>query len=160
MSKHNRKKTIILSAIIFAIAFIICYTLIGNNKYCQRASPNIPDVSIKGDIGYLPTNSNEVVLQATTGLIFKAHTTKQEVNIENPEQNSYNLVISIYLGDGTLISESDYIKPGNTLSQIELSQSLEAGVYKNSVMVYRFYSSNSSGIVSQCELPIEIKCVN
>lgn len=61
--------------------------------------------------------------------------------------------------DGTEVFKSDYVYPGETLTSIKLGTELKSGTYKNAIMLYRCYTTDTSHIaVSQCEFPIEIKC--
>lgn len=162
---HNKIKNkksfiaIILTGIIVAVITMLCIT---SQRARDDVKPDIPDISFDGDVGYsLKQSDNDVVVHATTGFIFTADSLNQEVNIENPTQNTCEFVVSIYLGDGTMIYQSERIRPGDCITDIQITQTLKMGVYKNSVIAYSFYNiDDSDTVMSQCEFPIEIRCTN
>lgn len=158
---HNKfKKRLLIAVIIAFVAFIIWLCALMHSGDKMPSTNNIPDVSVAGDNGYSELPENEVMIDAVTGLSFLADVTEQDVNIQNREENSYCFVVAIYLGDGTLLYESPMVQPGDSLTSIRLSQTITEGIYQNSIMVYRFYSTDDfHTVVSQCEFPIEIRCV-
>ena len=158
----KKQRRLIISIICFVISFTCCYILLnfGNEHQEAKQTPDLPDVSVSGDLGYEPATADEVTIQATTGFVFQSHSLNQDVDIPNPKKNKYGFVISLYLGDGTLLYKSTIVNPGERISHIELSKSLDNGIYRNSIMVYRFYSTDDLRPVSQCEFPVEIKSVN
>ena len=161
-NKIKNKKSfiaIILAVIIVAVITMLCVT---SQRGHKDTAPDIPDLSFDGDIGYSSEQSdNDVVVHATTGFVFTADSLNQEVNIENPTQNTCEFVVSIYLGDGTMLYQSERIRPGDCITDIQITQTLKMGVYKNSVIAYSFYNAdNSDTVMSQCEFPIEIRCTN
>lgn len=162
---HNKTKNkksfiaIILVVIIVAVIISLCFY---SQKRSKDTAPDIPEISFDGDIGYSTKQSdNDVVVHATTGFSFAADSLNQEVNIENPAQNTCEFVVSIYLGDGTMLYQSERIRPGDCVTDIQITQTLKMGIYKNSVIAYRFYNADDSNtVISQCEFPIEIRCTN
>lgn len=162
---HNKTKNkksfiaLVLGIIVVTISAVLCFTLSRINK---DTAPPIPEITFDGDMGYSSgQNAKDVVVHATTGFIFNADSLNQTVDIDNPEQNNCDFIVSIYLGDGTLIYESEYIHPGDCITEIQVTQALRSGVYRNSVIAYNFCSADDSHtILSQCEFPIEIRCIN
>ena len=68
--------------------------------------------------------------------------------------------ILIYLGDGTLLFESDFLSPGHVISEAKFRAVPKRGTYENSLIVYKFYSSDKKHVyASQCETPVEIKVI-
>lgn len=161
MEKKKRCR-IIIAFVCFVISFTCCYIMLtfDKSKRETNSTPDLPDISISGDLGYEPATADEVTIQATTGFVFQSRSLDQIVDISNPKKNKYGFVISLYLGDGTLLYKSTIVNPGERISHIELSKSLDNGIYRNSIMVYRFYSTDDLRPVSQCEFPVEIKSVN
>lgn len=161
--KSKNKTIIIATAVLFLIiAIAIMYSLLTRNSENPSAISSIPEISFDGDAGYSEIESDsDILIHATTGFVFNADSLEQKVCIENPSENMYDFVVSIYLGDGTLIYHSDYIHPGDSVTSIKTERELESGVYANSIIVYRLYSTDTShDVISQCEFPIEIRCTN
>lgn len=153
-----RSATLLFIILLILMLILAIAGIVMNN---EQDSSTIPDISFAGDIGYSELSDGEVVVQAVTGLCFNADAAEQDVYIPNSEKNECSFVVSIYLGDGTLLYESPVVKPGNDITSISLYQTLDEGVYHNAVMVYKFCSdSEPCAIVSQCEFPIEIRSVN
>ena len=118
-----------------------------------------PELRFNGVVEYTePKKSQNLRLMATNGLVFVNNLETQTVNFANDPSNPYAMKVSLYLGDGTILYESDEIKPGDTITDIKLLEMPRRGTYSNSLMVYRFYDSRD-GFVNQCEFPIEIKIV-
>lgn len=58
----------------------------------------------------------------------------------NPEHNECYFVLTVALEeDGTIIYQSDYLKPGQHLYEVELQSALEAGNYE-AILQYHTYS--------------------
>ena len=64
---------------------------------------------------------------------------EQTVSIGNPADNDCIFVIVLKLEDGTILFESQELKPGEGLENITLDQELEAGEYQ-AVIEYKCYS--------------------
>lgn len=69
----------------------------------------------------------------------EADTTKQAVNLYNPEGNDCYFVMSLILPDGTTVWKSKMVAPGQGLYEIELEQTIAAGTYENSILKYECY---------------------
>ena len=117
-----------------------------------------PEVCVYGDFDYEPViDNNGMILKAVTGIILKSDTVRQEFEIPNSSSNEYAIIALIILGDDTIIYESGFLYPGETIEEIELYKSLEKGVYRNSTLLYKFFTVDESHtFISQCEFPIEI----
>jgi len=98
-----------------------------NGNYIQEVEKNPDSISIPG----------------YESITLKANTKKQTIALQNPEKNLCLFVIKLYLEDGTLIYESDYIKPGKVSKQIILKQPLVEGVYPNSILEYSCFKMDS-----------------
>ena len=64
---------------------------------------------------------------------------KQTVCLPNPEQNMCFFQISLFLEDGTLLWESELIKPGKNSKPIVLTEALAEGTYPNAILRYSCY---------------------
>ena len=72
-------------------------------------------------------------------LVLQANSQKQSLCMPNPAQNCCYFQLSLYLADGTLLWQSELIKPGATSRPIELLQPLNKGAYPNAVLRYSCY---------------------
>lgn len=78
-----------------------------------------------------PEDENpSIAIPGYEGITLKAGTRKQDVALNNPETNTCYFLISLYLEDGTLLWQSEYLAPGEVSENIVLSQKLEPGTYK------------------------------
>lgn len=117
-----------------------------------------PETYVNGDFGYEPVSDNNgMILKAVTGIILKSDTIRQEFEIPNSSSNEYAINALIILSDDTIIYESGFLYPGETIEEIELYKSLDKGTYKNSTLLYKYYTVDESHtFISQCAFPIEI----
>lgn len=157
-----RKRSVVISIIIvlLILLFVTIFIVSNNSPNDGSYRPTLPDINLNADDGYTQDQAQRgIKLMAVTGLTFKEGSLEQSVDIPNVSSNEYAFIISIYLADGTEVFKSDYVYPGDTLTSIKLTTELKSGTYKNAVMLYRCYTTDTSHIaVSQCEFPIEIKC--
>lgn len=79
-------------------------------------------------------------IPAVESLKFDYGTENQEVNFYNPKSNKCYFRISILLSDSTVIYQSGYISPGESVKKIKLNQMLKRGIYENCLLVYNCYS--------------------
>ena len=145
--------------IILSIALIIVSLLLIYNGQQSGGNSSIrnkdPTIYINGDIGYEELPNNNVKLQAFTGITFEANHTDQIFAFANDAYNRNPISVVLLLGDGTILYKSNILSPGDLVTEIELSFSLKPGLYRNSVMLYKVYSSTGT-VISQCEFPVEI----
>jgi len=66
----------------------------------------------------------------------KAGDTSLKLSVGNPKDNKVGFFASLVLEDGTVLYESELLKPGQGLTEIPLSKTLENGTY-NAKVVYR-----------------------
>ena len=155
----SHKNLILWLLLLFVSAVLLITTIRYAKEPYTKSKSSLPDIEFNGDDGYQSNQQNgDMLIKATTGLVFQSNSLVQNVDIPNHQSNLYAMRISLYLGSGELLYESDYIYPSDTLSSITLCRNLKSGIYKNVVMVYRFYSVDTHMIISQCELPLEIQC--
>ena len=62
--------------------------------------------------------------------------TSLKISIGNPKENEVGFYASIKLDDGTVLYESELLRPGQGLTEVPLSKTLEKGRYSAAV-VYR-----------------------
>lgn len=81
-------------------------------------------------------NPDSIAIPGYEMLQLTAGTKKQTLSLPNPPQNMCYFQLSLYLEDGTLLWESELIKPGKTSKPIVLEKELEKGTYPNAVLHY------------------------
>lgn len=123
----------------YVIIIIVCFTAacVGILTFFLCRPPlNMPKNDNLIGITTSMANSNSIAIPGYEGIALKANSLKQDIALENPSQNTCYFVIALYLEDGTLLWESDYIKPGNNSSPIVLTQELPEGTYANAILKY------------------------
>lgn len=151
--KYKRLIAIISLIVIVIVAlFLILRACNYNPGYTEPT-----DESTSKPLDFTPIGeSNRISIPAVTGLAFNAGSIHQMVNLHNPSENFCFFIISIYLSDGTLIYQSDYLAPSERLTEIELNQVLRRGIYRNCRMVYSCYSLDNKSPLNSGETIIEI----
>lgn len=71
-----------------------------------------------------------IAIPCFTDVNFISNQTSQKVNIYNPEENECVMSFAIVLSDRTVILESDNVYPGYGFHDIEITQTLSAGIYE------------------------------
>lgn len=155
--KKRRKRFVFILP--FVIILVVAAVIgIIHTSDLKTSNSKFPTISTGSDNGY--TNSDENIdtkIVAVSGFNFKSDTKNQEVRFENDRGNHCDFKISLYLADGTLLYESDYLKPGKSITEIVLLDKLDKGVYKNAHLVYRCYSTDSSHkALTQSDFSVEI----
>ncbi|MGN0158699.1 MAG: hypothetical protein ACI39W_06110 [Brotaphodocola sp.] len=82
--------------------------------------------------------------------------TKVSSGFYNPEHNGCYFVLSVLLEDSEeLIYESDYLKPGQHLYEVELIRPMEAGTY-DAVLRYHTYSVTDFSPMNGASVPFSL----
>ena len=110
--------------------------------------------------GYIPpTRVSNIRIDAVTGFNFKSGETRQDVSFANDSDNPCVFKVRLFLSDGTEIYQSDFIQPGKSINDIDISTPLKYGLYTNALLVYECYAmADMTMPFTRCELPVEIKC--
>ena len=152
MSNQTKKKKNIAIPIIAAILLVaaaVLLTLILTGAFKQEPEKE-PDKH-NGVTGYI-TDDWDPKVDDTTGeqnepkkgtqipgyssAEMNAGDTSLHLSIGNPKENSVGMFATLRLSDGTVLYESPLLKPGQGLTDIPLSKSLEKGTY-DAVVVYQ-----------------------
>lgn len=151
--KYKKIIAIIAVAVVVIIALFLVLRACNYNTGYNEST----DGSTSKPLDFTPIGEeNRITIPAVTGLALNAGSIHQTVNLHNPSENSCFFVISIYLSDGTLIYQSDYLAPSERLTEIELSQELQRGIYRNCRIVYSCYSLDNKTPLNSGETIIEI----
>ena len=104
-----------------------------------RSIPAVHQHSTNSTSEALEKNPDSIAIPGYEMLELKAGTKKQALRLPNPPQNCCYFKIALLLEDGTLLWESNLIKPGSTSKPIVLSKALAKGTYPNAILRYSCY---------------------
>ena len=99
---------------------------------------------------------NTITIPGMTGITLKSGHLQQTVDFYNPEQNTCYFVLSLYLSDDTLIYQSDFLAPGEHITEIVLNQALQRGVYGKCRLVYECFTLDNKCALNTGEVILEI----
>lgn len=150
-----KKKWIILALCIIPVfALLLCL------RQCENDIPTPPlETEPRKTPDFTPMEGkaeNSISIPGTNGIYLKPNQLEQTVNFYNPEKNNCLFVISLYLSDDTLIYQSEYIRPGDQLTEITLRTELQQGIYKNCRLVYECFSLDGQTQFNGSQFSIDI----
>lgn len=136
----KRKQIVLISLIVIAIGFILMRSCSVNRSTSEEGK----------ELNFQPFEDEQLIkIPARESLTFAANTLSQSVSFGNPAENSCFLQVSLFLSDGTMIYQSDLLKPSEMVSNIILTQKLERGIYKDCLIRYDGFSlDDKSGLNS------------
>ena len=152
MSQDKSNK---LKLIAFIVAFVVLLFLCSLMTYNDKVSKSNEKIAT---LDFIPNTAETrtITIPATSGLNFKAGQTLQCVDLYNPKENNCYFKISIYLSDNTLLWQSNYLKPSEEINEINISQALQKGTYKNCLMIYDCFAITDENRLNSGEVKIEI----
>lgn len=149
-----------MKRIIPAVCIVLVLALLLSLRQCGNDTPISPlETAPKKTLDFTPMEGkteNSISIPGTNGIFLKPNQLEQTVNFYNPEKNNCLFVISLYLSDDTLIFQSDYIRPGDQLTQITLLTELQQGIYKNCRLVYECFSLDGQTQYNGSQFSIDI----
>lgn len=149
----KKKRIIIVVCIILVFALLLCL------RHCENDMPALPiETEPNKTLDFTPVEGkdNSITIPGTNGIFLKPNQLNQQVNFYNPEKNNALFVISLYLSDDTLIYQSDYIRPGDQLTEITLLIELQKGIYHNCRLVYECFSMDGQTQYNGSQFSIDI----
>ena len=145
----NKTVKIILIAVI-AIVLVGAGVFVGmnwNHWFCKEDTPaaaevdeNAEDYTGEREVYQGEKNTDAIDIPGFDAINLKAGTTKQSVNLYNPEQNTCYFKMSLILADGTVLWESDLVAPGKAIYDLTLKEALDAGEYADTVLKYECFA--------------------
>lgn len=160
------KKTVNIPILIVILAAVIGVAggLLYMNRQKQAAKANtvtaaevVPwDVEIPEE--KIPEREGKILIPGYDRMVMAADTKVQNVNMGNPADNNCYFVIVLQLEDGTVLFESDYLKPGEGYEQIILKETLPAGEYQ-AVLQYHCYTLEDKSTLNggSCEFQLVVE---
>lgn len=143
----------ILCILLVIISFLVI-------RRCPKDNTTVSSSDDKSTLEFIPDTevANSIHMPGYQGLIFKHGQLEQKSDLHNPSDNNCLFIMSLYLSDGTLIYQSDYVFPGQTLERITLLQKLEKGTYPNCKLIIEcFTNTNEKSQLNGSTQTIEIK---
>lgn len=156
---NSYKKRIITVVCIFAVMLLLLFVIL---KSCDsNPSSNEPKEEVK-TLDFIPADDStdeRITIPGVSGLYLKCGQLNQTVDFYNPNKNNCLFKISLYLSDETLLFESDYIKPGEHLNDITISEPLKQGVYQNCILLYKCFSIDGKTQYNGSQFKVEINSI-
>lgn len=125
-----------------------------------ETAPIIPETALpQNTLDFTPAGErqeNNIIIPGMTGIVMKSGQLEQTVDFHNPEQNACYFVLSLYLSDDTLIYQSDFLAPGEHITEIMLNQALQRGVYGKCHLVYECFTLDGKCPLNTGEVVLEI----
>lgn len=151
----GKKKYIIISAIVVII--ILIFLLLRSCNYGNPPSRD-PPTTESNTLDFIPNDSkgDSIIIPAVNGMNLKSGQLQQKVDFCNPKENSCYFKISLYLSDDTLIWQSEYIAPSESITNISLNRELNRGIYQNCRIVYDCFSLDDKSNLNSGEVKLEI----
>ena len=115
-AQHSKQKSSTFILVLLLIAVIILCISIWIVFFKQNAPAIKQGDNVSQDSTVIEKNEDSISIPGYEGLTLKADSLIQDVALKNPPQNTCYFVIALYLDDGTLLWESDYIEPGSNSS--------------------------------------------
>lgn len=148
---------IILILVFLALAVAVLANPAHNSDAGQQNNFTFPEIVGNGSDGFVARNKASATIPATDGLELISGTVEQSLCMSNPDNNPCIFVISLYLGDGTLLFATEPLYPGETSEPVLLRHVLNSGVYQNATLVYDCYTTDGDMTpLTRCEIAVEI----
>ena len=147
-----------IAGIVLLIAMVVIVLLL---RSCGAGTETVPTDTTppKNTLDFTPAGEqqdNTITIPGMTGITMKSGQLQQTVDFYNPEHNACYFVLSLYLSDDTLIYQSDFLAPGEHISEIVLNQVLQRGVYGKCRLVYECFTLDNKCALNTGEVILEI----
>ena len=155
--EHKLGKRTISIGILLIVAVVIIILL----RSCGGGTALlIPETELpQNTLDFTPAGErqeNNIIIPGMTGIVMKSGQLEQTVDFYNPTQNACYFVLSLYLSDDTLIYQSDFLAPGEHITEIMLNQPLQWGVYGKCRLVYECFTLDNKCALNTGEVILEI----
>lgn len=152
--KDNKKSKFTIVVLLVIMLIFLLFSCRGNTKTDYA----IITTTQNSKLDFEPVNDEikTIKIPGTNGINLKADSINQSVYFYNPKENNCYFVIELYLSDNSLIWRSNWLKPSESITNIELLEPLQKGIYKNCELVYNCYSLNEKKPLNNGKVKIEI----
>lgn len=147
-----------ITGVLLLAAVVVIILLL---RSCGTGAGTVPmdNTQPKNTLDFTPAGErqdNTITIPGITGITMKSGQLQQTVDFHNPEQNACYFVLSLYLSDDTLIYQSDFLEPGEHITEIMLNQALQRGVYGKCRLVYECFTLDNKCALNTGEVILEI----
>lgn len=134
MKKRRKKYIVILTCLRVILLVLLGYLLYTRYREKEEGGGSAyvdPDAE-SWDAGVDPPQEEEgsILIPGYTGAWMNEGDMVLKLRIGNPKENTCYLKAALKLEDGTVLYESELLKPGTGFDEIELNQTLSAGEYE------------------------------
>ncbi len=135
MNKSKKKLLIIIIVIMLIAVLSIGGVVVYNNFFIEKPAASdgvVGKISSDWDTGAeeeTSPKSKGTQIPGYSTAEMNAGDTSLHLSIGNPKTNKCGFYATLKLDDGTVLYESELLKPGYGLTEIPLSQTLEKGEY-------------------------------
>lgn len=140
--KSNKKPLIIIIAILVIAALAVGGVVVYNSFFAEKPLPSngvVEKISDGWDTGLedkTAPQSSGIQIPGYGTAVMKAGDESLSLSIGNPKENKCGFYATLKLEDGTVLYESELLKPGYGLTEVPLNQTLDAGEY-TAMVVYK-----------------------
>ncbi len=161
MTPERKRKTVIYILLLIIIVIILLLLLFkcSSNRGTEPPPSDSTSTTENKTLDFIPAEGNgngKITIPGITGIYLKPGVINQTVDFYNPEKNNCLFKISVYLSNDCLLYQSDYIKPGEHLTNINLNVKLEKGIYQNCLLLYECFSLDGKTQYNGSSMKIEI----
>ena len=147
-----------IAGIVLLMAVVVIVLLL---RSCGAGVETVPTDTTppKNILDFTPAGErqdNTITIPGMTGITMKSGQLQPTVDFYNPKQNACYFVLSLYLSDDTLIYQSDFLAPGEQITEIMLNQALLRGVYGKCRLVYECFTLDNLCQLNTGEVVLEI----
>lgn len=149
------KRIAVIVLLAVAVVVILLLRSCGDNPVL---APTDTDPT-KNTLNFTPAGEqqiNTITIPGMTGITLQSGRLEQAVDFHNPKENTCYFVLSLYLSDDTLIYQSDYLAPGERITEIKLTQPLQRGIYGKCRLVYECFTLDKKYALNTGEVVLEI----
>ena len=140
--KSNKKLLIIIIAILVVAALAVGGVVVYNSFFAEKPTPSngvVGKITDGWDTGLedeTAPKSQCIQIPGYGTAVMTAGDESLSLSIGNPKDNKCGFYATLKLEDGTVLYESELIKPGYGLTEVPLKQTLKAGEY-TAMVVYK-----------------------
>ena len=146
-------------AVIVLLAVVVVVILLLRSCGDSPVIPSTDTDPTKGTLNFTPAGeqqNNTITIPGMTGITLQSGRLEQAVDFHNPKENACYFVLSLYLSDDTLIYQSNYLAPGERITEIMLNQPLQRGIYGKCRLVYECFTLDNKYALNTGEVVLEI----
>ena len=141
-NKSNKKLLIIIIAILVIAALTVGGVVVYNGFFADKPAPSngvVGKITDGWDTGLedeTAPQSSGIQIPGYGTAVMNAGDESLHLSIGNPKDNNCGFYATLKLEDGTVLYESELLKPGYGLTEVPLNQTLDAGEY-TAMVVYK-----------------------